>query len=560
MKIVTIYFCIVLSSIHSAVAYDQNTEINLVNGNVDAKYEYCLNEADNDDCQQTGTNECRTYNKGCYRAAVYEHSRIDTRSCTESAGLNLDAFANVTESASSNGAKIIVMPEDGLFMGSYAYVDGCLEEIPDPDSLDESNDNPCQQPKIYENFTILTRLSCIAQKNKIYVVANYGTKQTCQPYTNVGERVCPKRGYFRLNTNVVLDSSGRYIKRYRKYNPFIEVFDKAPDLEETYFDTPMGKFGVFTCFDMIFQRPAVELVEKHHVDTILFPTWWYDELPMLTAIQYQDGWSWMNRVNLLAANILIPDLGSTGSGIYSGSKLLTIGPDHGKSKLLLANLPIHPRDNRMSTTCEACFEPKLIDFEPKPPSSYKYKNYTLQTTDRVIALSYPNNTIKICTDEDSFCCEISYEIDMHGINTDVLEQMVMIVRNARRPGTFNFYEQACAVATIEKMDFLNLDDIRFSKEPVVSFKRLSVSGHFANKYVYPFAAHDVSNLISRNHRQYICEEKTNDIDQKTFNCHQEYTHHDPAQIYSFGLYGRKYDEDIINYDENLANVKWSELK
>lgn len=553
MRTVKIYICMVVLTLHLAVAQEQNQDVTLGDGNSEDKYRYCLNNLDNDDCQRTGTMRCDTGDR-CYRAAVYEHSRIDKEECAEGAKLNLDVFANVTGLASSNGARIIVMPEDGIFIGSYEYIAPCLEEIPDPDSLDESNDNPCNQPQFYASLPILTRLSCIAKKNNIYIVANYGTKQTCQPDAKVGEKVCPERGFFKLNTNVVVDPSGRFIKRYRKYNPFIEVFDKAPDLEETYFDTPHGRFGVITCFDMIFQHPALDLVEKHHVDTVLFPTWWYDELPMLSAIQYQDAWSWMTKVNLLAANILKPDLGSTGSGIYSASKLLTIGPDHGKSKLLLANLPIHPRDNRMSAACEACFQPKLVDLDPEPTSAYRYKNYTLKTTDRVMALSYPNNTIEICTDGNSFCCEVSYEMDMDGFDGEVVKRVVMIVRNGRRPGRFNWYEQACALATIDNADFLDLQEIRYSKSPVVRFKQLAIKARFATKYVFPFGAHDVSNLIPRNQRNYSCEEATDDLD-KTYNCQHYYTHQSPAQIYSFGMYGRIYDDDIIDYDMNIVNAK-----
>lgn len=52
--------------------------------------------------------------------------------------------------------------------------------------------------------------------------------------------------------------------RYHKYNLYFEkAFDVPPRPETVTFDTPFaGRFGLITCFDILFAEPALTLVEK----------------------------------------------------------------------------------------------------------------------------------------------------------------------------------------------------------------------------------------------------------------------------------------------------------
>lgn len=514
---------------------------------VDDSNKYCPN--DQQDACQIG-DEDNNPNQECFRAAIYEYDRQDTKDCHGSALINLDAFRTGAKLAATEGAKIFVTPEDGIFASRRnGYVNPCLEEIPDPNTLNPLNDNPCNQPQIYKNFSILTELSCIARDNKIYVVANYGTKLTCQPGSQVGERPCPEIGYFMLNTDVVLDPSGKFVSRYRKYNPFTEVFNKPPEAEFAYFDTPLGRFGVVTCFDILFKTPTIDLVEKYNIDTMLFPTWWFDELPLLTAIQFQDAWSLVNKVNLLAANILKPQLGSTGSGIFSNIKSHYIGSNHGSSKILIANIPKRPRDSTTSTTCKTCFNSKTIELQSNT-SAYRYTNYTVGPEDRVVPLTKNSDTREVCLKNGQFCCKIFYDMSSHMFDEEVLKKIVIIVRDGRRNHTFGVYEQVCALATLDSpFDSSDLKNLHFSSQPLVSFNRLSIEGTFASKYVYPIAAHSASSLVPRDYRFYGCKEtNSRPGSDYSFKCRHEYTYSKPAEIYSFGLLGRLYSEDIMKYD------------
>lgn len=72
--------------------------------------------------------------------------------------------------------------------------------------------------------------------------------------------------------------------RYRKYNLFGERdLDKPDEPEEVVIETDFGvRFGIFTCFDVLFKRPAQDLLRKN-VDGVIFPTMWHSELPFLTG-------------------------------------------------------------------------------------------------------------------------------------------------------------------------------------------------------------------------------------------------------------------------------------
>lgn len=92
-----------------------------------------------------------------------------------------------------------------------------------------------------------------------------------------------------------------------------DQFNAPKEPEVVTFNTTFGKFGIFTCFDILFHDPAVTLVKDSHVDTILFPTAWMNVLPFMTAIEFHSAWAMGMRVNLLAANTHNVSLKMTGN-------------------------------------------------------------------------------------------------------------------------------------------------------------------------------------------------------------------------------------------------------
>lgn len=495
-----------------------------------------------------------------FRAAIYEHDRVDMISPRSTANANLDAYDKAASLAAANGSQIIVFPEDGLYDMPTRFLEEVIEEIPDPDKLDKDHNNPCNEPARFANNDILIRLSCMAKHNKLYVIANYGTREKCEPDSMVKTQKCPQKGQFNFNTNVVLGPDGSFLKRYRKWNLFIEAFERATDVETVYFDTPLGRFGIATCFDMLFKRPVIDLVESHKIDTLLFPTWWYDELPMLTALSTQEGWSNANGVNLIAANVHKPELGSVGSGIYStnGDFIHTSSAEL-KPKLLIANLPKKPKQLPKKGKLDIDFRPVAIELDANTPTqSYKNLNFKLRSSDHIVSLDSISGTKTACSNE--ICCNADYEITQDSFKQDAVSRLKFVVRDTLRNTTFKWYEQICFLAelTTSDVDFNDPKKNIFAKQPTFKFHKLELTATFNTPHVFPIALHDVTKLISRADRSYKCQvAEPRYPDNPMYACEHAYRPETvrPAPVVSFGLYGRVYERDQIDYSKNIIK-RW----
>ncbi|XP_042151282.1 biotinidase isoform X1 [Oncorhynchus tshawytscha] len=267
-----------------------------------------------------------------YVAAVYEHKVIlnpephvplSRSAALEHMMRNLKVYEEQAARAAEQGAQIIVFPEDGIhgFNFSRLSISGYLETIPDPLTEDW---NPCTQPDRHNQTEVLQSLSCMARRHQLYLVANMPDLQPCpltsHPHLDPSQTPCPPDGRWQFNTDVVFRSDGSLAARYHKQNLFFEKeFDTPPRLEVVTFDTPFaGRFGVFTCFDILFHDPTVRLLEKG-IRQMIFPTAWMNLLPLLTAVQIQRAVSLGANVTLLAANLRHDSKAMTGSGIFTPS-------------------------------------------------------------------------------------------------------------------------------------------------------------------------------------------------------------------------------------------------
>ncbi|KFQ08700.1 Pantetheinase, partial [Leptosomus discolor] len=283
-------------------------------------------------------------------AAVYEHAVIlpdatDKPVSPDDAlalmNKNMDVLEGAIKEAAQQGAHIIVTPEDGIYGWRFTRetIYPYLEDIPDP-AVDWI---PCTDPTRFAPAPVQERLSCMARNNSIYVVANIGDKKLC----NSSDPSCPSDGRYQYNTDVVFDAEGKLVARYHKYNLFRgeTQFNYAKEPEVVTFETPFGKLGIFTCFDILFHEPAVVLVRELQVDTVLFPTAWINVLPFLTAIEFHSAWAMGMGVNLLSANTHNINSAMTGSGLFTPEGPATYHYDSGTEEgcLLLAELSAHPR-------------------------------------------------------------------------------------------------------------------------------------------------------------------------------------------------------------------------
>ncbi|GFN97997.1 biotinidase [Plakobranchus ocellatus] len=78
----------------------------------------------------------------------------------------------------------------------------------------------------------------MALENRLYLVANIGDKQPCDPDT---DPKCPEDKRYQYNTNVAYGPDGTFLAKYHKYNLYYEHQFNTPAPSHVYFDTPFGK-------------------------------------------------------------------------------------------------------------------------------------------------------------------------------------------------------------------------------------------------------------------------------------------------------------------------------
>ncbi|XP_045771205.1 vanin-like protein 1 [Maniola jurtina] len=249
--------------------------------------------------------------------------------------INLKNYVQLIQDAAVQNADIIVFPELTLTLSHPVVVplNGTLKDYP----------IPALAPTLYDK--LLVSISSAAMENEIYVVINLEELLDCTSGDVAGEN-CPEPRVYIFNTNVVFDRTGAVINRYRKINLFGESTRTravSPDLG--IFETDFGvTFGHFISFDLLFQVPAIQMVQKHNITDIIFPVKWYSEMPYLSAVSIQEAYAFTMNVNFLAAGANDVGMGRAGSGIYSGKSgaLVSIMTGIPTTRLLVASVPKVP--------------------------------------------------------------------------------------------------------------------------------------------------------------------------------------------------------------------------
>ncbi|XP_027706488.1 vascular non-inflammatory molecule 3-like isoform X2 [Vombatus ursinus] len=462
-------------------------------------------------------------------AAVYEHAvilpnRTETPVSQEDALMlmnkNLDILEKAIKLAAEKGAKIIVTPEDGIYGWAFTRetIYPYLEDIPDP----RVNWIPCTEPKRFGRAPVQTRLSCLARENSIYVVANMGDKKKC----DANDSKCPLDGRYQYNTDVVFDSEGKLVARYHKYNLFLtEVqfnFPKGPSY--VTFDTPFGKFGIFTCFDIMFYDPAVVLVKKFQVDSILFPTAWMNTLPLLSAVPFHSSWARGMRINVLASNLHNTSMHMTGSGIYAPEavKVYYYDMETESGQLLLSELKSRPRisSNYPAAVHWSAYAKSVKPFasdQPSFPGIVFFDEFTF------IELTKDVGNYTVC--QKDLCCHLSYK--MSEKRTD--EVYVLGAFDGLHAVEGEYYLQICTLLKCQTTD------LKTCGTPIASaftkFEALSLSGTFHTRYVFPQLVLSGTQLASEQHYEVLSDgrlESRSDV---------------PLPVLVTALCGRVYEKD-----------------
>ncbi|XP_020020997.2 pantetheinase [Castor canadensis] len=413
-----------------------------------------------------------------FTAAVYEHAVIlpnDTLtpvSREQALALmnqNLDLLKTAIESAAKQGAHIIVTPEDGIYGMNFnrKTIYPYLEDIPDP----QVNWIPCNNPNRFGHTQIQERLSCLAKDNSIYVVANIGDKKPC----NASDPQCPPDGRYQYNTNVVFDSQGKLVARYHKQNLFMgeDQFNAPKEPEIVTFNTTFGKFGIFTCFDILFHDPAVTLVKDFHVDTILFPTAWMDVLPHLAAIEFHSAWAMGMGVNFLASNIHLPGMRMTGSGIYApdSPKVFHYDMKTNEAKLLLSQLDSHPNHPVVNWTSYAS------SIDALSTGNQEFKGYVFHDQYTFVELTGITGNYTIC--QKDLCCHLSYQMSEKRLD----EVYVLGAFDGLHIVEGRYHLQVCTLLKCKTTELHTCGDSVDTAS--TRFEMFSISGTFGTQYVFP---------------------------------------------------------------------------
>ena len=335
-----------------------------------------------------------TYSKGVLFKINMIISEIETLKCLKQSPFN--CLQNVN---------IIVFPEYGLTGFGYKRNSfrPFLEDIPDPKKITW---NACRDPQANSSTPIMYRLSCLAKTYDMYLVANMGDIKRCN---NDTDQHCPTDGRYQYNTNVVFDDKGNLVARYHKQHPFLnemKVVDRPLVPEYITFDTPFGKFGTFICFDALFHDPAVPLVTKYEIDHVVFPTAWFDVLPLFAAIGFHGSWARGMGVNFLGANTHVPLVLNTGSGIYSptGAKKYYRSLSANGS-LSIAALPKNPKNSTANMS--------VVNTEKRQRMVTNEDSFYSDLFGDLFLfkeLSKPEGTLDVCYNGSNVCCSLTYKM------------------------------------------------------------------------------------------------------------------------------------------------------
>ncbi|XP_030597311.1 biotinidase-like [Archocentrus centrarchus] len=441
-----------------------------------------------------------------YIAAVYEHKIIlnpDPRvpvprlKALQHMQKNLDIYEEQAARAAQQGAQILVFPEDGIHGYNFtrSSIAGYLETIPDPQ---QESWNPCMEPGRYNNTEVLQRLSCMARRNNIYLVANMPDLQPC-PLKTSSSSSCPPDGRWQFNTNVAFRSDGLLVARYHKQNLYFEEsFDTPPELEVITFDTPFaGKFGLFTCFDILFHDPAVVLVERG-VHQLIFPTAWMNTLPLLDSVQFHRAFSLGANVTLLAAN-LRNGKRMTGSGIYtpfSATYHHAWKGDPEEGRLLVARVPVleplgvkqntakeegaggGQSTSSVATDSEHCHQKSCDDSSlDSGPSSYPtFVSSMMSDPFTFVLLNETEGDVKVCN--GTFCCHLQYR----WLLQDHKELYALGAFAGLHVVDGRCALQVCAIVRCAELDQSSCGQVVEEAESKMDFL---LEGNFDTKYVYP---------------------------------------------------------------------------
>ncbi|XP_071053496.1 vanin-like protein 2 isoform X2 [Onthophagus taurus] len=327
----------------------------------------------------------------------FENVLTNTRECVFQIG----------QAKNESNANIIVFPE---YVLTTPNLPNNLENISTYVPTPAEDASPCMRVRSpYADFLVL--ISCAAFQHQVYVVINVIEKANSSTNSII---------YY--NTNVVFDTRGAVIARYRKINLVNEDMF-TPGEEVTVFTSFGVTFGLLSTADILHKNPLETLMNDLRVTDLIYPNSWHSETPFFKGLSLQDGVAKKYGVNLLASGYSDPRDGMGGSGIFLSDASIGIID----LSLITTQTRLASRVNIIPTRTPASVCEHNVNVIPRiggqPPTvdnfGLNFENMELYTfVDLELGVNV--TTGEVCSEGSDFCCEYDIAFNSPLTNTSTV--------------------------------------------------------------------------------------------------------------------------------------------
>ncbi|CAG0919699.1 unnamed protein product [Notodromas monacha] len=509
-------------------------------------------------CQCDFPEQCIQDDLRNYRAAVVEYNCPDNdlsffnQSVVDYMSANVAAYEDFVKIAAENMVDIIIFPEYGVTSLNLPADRGSARPYFQIVPAAAGKIAPCDDFSDEQPDQIITRkLSCLARTGNIYLIANIAEVEACDAET---DPECPNDKEYFFNTAVAFDRNGSVIARYRKINLYNEpVMNAPPKKDVVSFHTDFGvEFGLFTCFDIMFEHPMIDL-HRQGIRDLISPTAWVDSFPTFLAPEIQSGISKGLGVNLLASGYHNPPSYTLGSGIFSTTDIFAYTTQATISRIVISDVTSPPpsEDQNSPSTFQAVIPPLNVKVVEEKWSFLKESFANFDT----ILLEANEGSASVCQNE--FCCHLDYEIEFKKLGP-VFRLGAFSGEVFIQGGKYSWMAQTCVVLFCSSPEDLNscsdgstihtfknssngeLANVEDRRETFLKFTLRS--DVFSSPYIYPFALSSSLQLLIPSKVDF--KSYPDNYSGKNYSAFLNFT--EPGKMVYASLYARVYENNLGN--------------
>jgi pantetheine hydrolase len=235
-------------------------------------------------------------------------------------------------------------------------------------------------------------------------------------------------------------------------------------------------------------------VEKYNIDHVVFPTAWFDVLPLFAAIGFHSSWARGMGVNYIASNTHVPFLQNTGSGIYSYTGAKAFYRSLSKNgRLLVASLPVSPRNISRNTTQINVNNTinHLSDGNETSANHTSEEFYSDLFGDLFLfkELSKDQGTLNVCYNDTASCCSLDYRM----ANKRSDEMYALGVFDGLHTKEGQYYIRICALIKCLNLNRDSCGQSVYNASTI--FESILLKSQLNTSYVFPQVVADGVSLL-----------------------------------------------------------------